>query len=322
MKVCENQFPIGSYPYQKTEGYHLDDNLASNIEILAKKITDDMDFVLLLSGNGMVRVGKSALAQQLGTFYTSKVNELHNLNNTFDEKNIVFNSNELMDRALSLPKYSVLILDEGDDLTDNFWSDVAKNIRRFFRKCGQLNLFLILLIPDFFELPMRYSITRSIALINVKFYGEFERGMFQFFDFEKKKKLYIKGKKFIDYRAEEPSFYGSFINLYTIGDEKYRALKRKNLEDDNAIQEQEDGKLKITPKLTNQARKIVGLHFLRYFYQEKKKPGFKVTLDFVSKAFGVDYSTVGNWIRECKDIQHMNTTTLFEDVKELEKKEQ
>ena len=304
MKVCKQDFPLGSYPNQQSPGYYLDENLASNIDILAKKIVKDMDFVLLVSGNGMVRVGKSALAQQVGTYYTHQVNKKHKLNNTFNENNIVFDSAELIDRALDLPKYSVLILDEGDDLTENYWSQVSRDLKRFFRKCGQLNLFLILLIPDYFEMNKSYAITRSVALLNVKFYGAFERGMFQFFDFETKKELYLKGKRDLNYRAAKPAFDGSFINLYTIGDKKYREMKRKNLEEDNRDEYGEfteyEKKMGVH-KINKNAKEFLLKRYLKKrlinFLENKDEFKRVKVVDFLG-ILGISESLYYKWIKE------------------------
>ena len=237
-KVCTKQFPMGSFPRQKSDGFHMPEYLCENISIYAKKIADDMQFLGVLSSSTFeVRTGKSTLAQQIGSFYTEKVNELHNQNIKFTDKNIVFSYKELMDRAMELPPMSCLILDEGDDLAEHFASKIAKELRKFFRKSGQLNLFIIIIMPDFFELPKNYAITRSNFLIDVKFENDFERGFFEFYSFKKKKWLYIKGKKYQDWTVEEPSFKGRFLGLYTVDKEKYLKRKKEDLkkydDDDN-----------------------------------------------------------------------------------------
>ncbi|KKL17303.1 hypothetical protein LCGC14_2486910 [marine sediment metagenome] len=42
MKVCEKEFPKGSYKGQKTDGYHIDDYRKEAIDIMAKKIVNDI----------------------------------------------------------------------------------------------------------------------------------------------------------------------------------------------------------------------------------------------------------------------------------------
>jgi len=233
-KVCLDHFPKGSYPYQQSDGFWLDDNLRDNIDILADRITDDMQFVGIIGGSGTVRNGKSTLAQHIAYYYNYQVNKMHKLNNKFDVKNIVFKSNELMDLAFDLPPYSVIILDEGDDLTAQHYSHLAVKLRRFFRKCGQLNLFLILIIPDYFELPKTYAITRSTFLIDVQFKGNFQRGFFSFYSLKTKRMLYYKGKRYGDYGCVNSDFEGRFGASYLVDEKEYRKKKKQDMIEDNA----------------------------------------------------------------------------------------
>ena len=263
-KVCKQQFPMGSFPKQQSDGFHMPEYLCENISIYAKKIADDMQFLGVLSSSTFeVRTGKSTLAQQIGSFYTEKVNELHKTDIEFTDKNIVFSYKELMDRAMELPPMSCLILDEGDDLAEHFASKIAKELRKFFRKSGQLNLFIIIIMPDFFELPKNYAITRSNFLIDVKFENDFERGFFEFYSFKKKKWLYIKGKKYQDWTVEEPSFKGRFLGLYTVNKEIY--LRRKK-EDLKKYDDDEKGEGRLVKRYKNRIRilmKIITSGFLK-----------------------------------------------------------
>jgi len=252
MKVCKKQFPMGSFKGQKSDGFHIDGYLAENINIYSKKIREDMQFLGVISSSTFeVRTGKSTLAQQLGSYYTEKVNEYHNLDLKFDMKNIVFSYKDLIKRAFELPKCSCLVLDEGDDMAEHYASKVAKELRKFFRKSGQLNLFIIIIMPDYFELRSSYAISRSNFLIDVKFEGEFERGFFEFYSFTQKKWLYIKGKKYRDWTLVDCSFRGRFIGLYTVNKEEY--LKAKD-EDLKKWDEEEKGESKWVIKLKNRVR--------------------------------------------------------------------
>lgn len=234
VRAFPEMFPKGTKKGQHKDGYWIEQPLAQNMDILCDAIVRDMQFTLLVSGNGWVRVGKSVLAQQVGHYLTHRVNEKHKKDNTFDvDNNIVFNSKELINKAFQLKPYSVLILDEGDDVTENYWSELAKDLRRFFRKCGQLNIFIIILIPDFFELPRSYAITRSVALLDVHFMGAFQRGFFNFYNFENKRQLYLKGRKFSNYKAHRYNFRGRFTNFYCIDEGKYRQKKLDDLQSDN-----------------------------------------------------------------------------------------
>jgi len=286
VKVCEKDFPMGSYKKQKTAGLYMDGILKDNLDILAEKIVDDQMFVILITGSGFVRIGKSVLAQQVGKYLSYKVNELHKVKTDFTLKNITFKGNELQKKAIELPKYAVLDLDEGDDLVEHYWSKLARDLRRFFRKAGQLNQFVILVLPDFFELPRAYAITRSTCLINVRFVGKFDRGFFNFYNFERKKQLYLKGKKYANYKAVKPNFFGRFENVYTVPEQEYRAKKQKDLE------EAEEEMVK-TP---NQIIKETQQDCFRKVYAN-----IQIKLVKLSQIFGITLQTGYNWLNSEKD---------------------
>lgn len=233
VKVCEKDFPKGTFPGQQSDGYMMDGYMKASLDIMAEKIADDMQFVGVISGKGTVRNGKSTLAQQHGYYFNHKVNEIHGTNNEFTVNNIIFKADDLIEKAFSLPKYSVLILDEGDDLTAQYYSKLAIKLRRFFRKCGQLNMFFILLIPDFFELPRSYAVTRSTYLVNVMFAGKFQRGFFEFYSGEGKRKLYYKGRRYGDYDCVRADFIGRFPKPYLVDEIEYRSKKKVDMLSDD-----------------------------------------------------------------------------------------
>lgn len=233
VKVCEDLFPEGSYKGQKSAGFYMDGLLKDNIDILVESIGNDMQFLgLVCASTYGVRTGKSTIVQHVGTYFTNEVNKKYGCNNTFTNENIFFKSKKMIEFAQTCPKYSFLVLDEGDDLTEHAFSKVLKDLKKFLRKCGQLNLFIIVILPDFFEMPRGIAVSRSNFLIDVKFQGKFDRGYFDFYNFKAKKKLYLKGKKNNDYDVQEPNFSGRFIKLYTVDEKEYRAKKEKDIEQD------------------------------------------------------------------------------------------
>lgn len=237
VKVCKKQFPLieGDKSYRQSDGFSMDDFLYDNIKPLGTKLLNDWSFIILITGSGWVRVGKSIIAQQIAAVLNEETNNQWHLNNTFDCSNILFKGNDLIDQSFVKPKGSVLLLDEGDDLTEHYASEIAYTMRRYLRKCGQLNQILIVILPDFFDLPRSLAMSRSICLIDVYPSGELDRGFYRFFDFQKKKDLYLLGKKMHNYKAVEPNFNGRFPNFYTVNKEEYLKKKHDDLikEDDN-----------------------------------------------------------------------------------------
>ena len=244
---------------------------------------------LFCSSTFGVRTGKSTLAQQLCYYYTQRINELHGLNLTFTQKNIVFRTDKLIKRAYSLPKYSALILDEGDDLTEHAASEKTREIRRFLRKSGQLNLFIIMILPDFFEMPKAIAMHRSNFLIDVKFEDEFDRGYFEYYNFTDKKKLYVRGKKFNDYDAHTATLTnGRFVNKYCVNEKTYRRMKYQDMVEQNEKEEE---------RISRSVRRIIMIETFGkvYSYLQEK---FGLQQKQVGSAFGVTPKTANIYYQE------------------------
>lgn len=256
MKFAEDIFPKGTFKGQQTDGAFINENLAVNLDIYAKKIVDDMHFALIISGNDSVGNGKTTLSTHAGCYLTYKINKQHNINNTFTHMNMVFKAKDLVKRSFELPKYSVIVLDEGDDLTEHSMKHSAKELKRYFRKCRQLNQILILILPSFFELPRFYALARSHCLMNVKFMGEFNRGYFDFYGPKQKKYLYLKGKRDWNYDISPSDFQGRFFSSYTFFPDvdKEIELYKKNKYDDMIEDGTEDGRAISTEQQLRDAR--------------------------------------------------------------------
>jgi len=285
MKFLEKEFPKGSFPKQQTDGAYINQTLADNLNVYAKQIVKDMHFLIIISGNDAVGNGKSTLATHVGAYLTNKINELHGINNTFTSSNVALRAKDLVKQSFDNPQYSVNVLDEGDDLTTHGMKQSAVELKRYFRKCRQLNQILILILPSFFELPKFYALARSHSLINVKFHGEFERGSFDFYGPKSKKKLYLKGKREWDYDAASPDFYGSFFSTYTFFpglNDEIAAYKKKKYTD--MIDDADEDHTQLSPI---QVERMLKAKLFKQVYNNIPN----ITIPILSNAFGVSSRT-------------------------------
>lgn len=217
----------------------MDETLKSNLDILLKNIVKDWDFTILLSGGGETRVGKSVLAMQIACYLSFQIWKLFGKKIPFDlDKNFVFDGRKLIEKGNILGQkhpYSPLIFDEaGADLEGRkIMQSMTQEVLDYFRECGQYNLFNILVIPEYFDLPKGIALSRSIFLIDVYYKadeeGMFQRGFFNFYSRRNKKHLYLKGKKELNYFAHKYDFHGQFFNFYPVNEKKYRKLKQEAL---------------------------------------------------------------------------------------------
>jgi len=299
MKILETKYPMGTLKGQRTAGRYINETYYYNLKVLAKKIVNDMTFLQFISSSTLeVGTGKSVFAQQTAEAYTDLVNQQHQLNLDFSMKNIVFNTDDLIKRAFELPKYSCLILDEGDDLDTHYYSQIARTLRKFFRKCRQLNLFIIVILPNYFQIPAPYAITRSVCFVDVKFQNEFDRGFFDFYSFNRKKKLYLKGKKNYDYSVTKPNFDGRFLDGYAVPEQEYRRKKYLDmLKDDENEKKSEQEIIKDT--------------LVSIFYRLTQNLD-GVSIEKLANAFGVTRRTGHRWIQKyLNSCEKDNATTII-----------
>lgn len=302
MKFAEEIYPKGTFKDQETDGAYIQEELAKNLDVIAKKVSNDMTFLGLISGHDMVGDGKSTLLTQVGTYLTWKINQIHGTNNTFTDKNLVFGGTDLEKVSFELPKYSVIGLDEGDDVTTHGMKEFAQHLKRYFRKCRQLNQIILVILPSFFEFPKFYALNRSHFLIDVFFQGEYERGYFNFYGPYAKKNLYLKGKKEWDYNAWRPDFHGRFFSSYCFFPDLEKCIeryKRKKYEDmlKNGNEESEKlSKVQIERALT-----------LKLFHQlHQNLP--KISVENLAIAFGTTKQTGYRWLDDYNNRNSSNSS--------------
>lgn len=241
VKVCEDLYPMGSYHNQKSDGFYIQSELKANLDILLKNASkkDDWDFVILITGGGRVRVGKSVLAMQIAKYWVYMLKKLYGVDTPFNlEENIVFHGDKLIEKGHALyKKYSQGAIDFDEAGADLEGLKVVRrrtqNVRDYLRECGQYNFLTIIVLPEYFDLPKGIAMTRSDCLIDVyravDKNGKFVRGFFNFYSWPNKKQLYIRGKKELNYKAYHYDFHGDFFKFYPIDEKEYKKAKLKAL---------------------------------------------------------------------------------------------
>jgi hypothetical protein len=159
-------------------------------------------------------------------------------------------------------------------------------LRKFFRKCRQLNLFMLVIIPNFFQLPLGYAISRSIFAIDIKFDDDLERGGYDFYGFKAKKKLFIRGRKYHDYNVQIPDFSGEFFDGYGVPEKAYRDAKRLDM-----LKYDEDDKVISPREIECSAKREV----LAKIYEGLKD---KITQDDLAAALSLNRRTINDWIHK------------------------
>lgn len=205
---------------------YLDGYLKTNLDTAKKVIKKDWDMMFII--DGLEGAGKSVLAQHVAKYLDPSL--------TLDR--IVFTPKEFRDAVLKAEKYQVIIYDEcflGLSSRQSM-SLINKALIGLLAQIRQKNLFIVMVLPCFFELDRYAAIWRSRALLHVYCGKDFERGYFSFFNSQRKKDLYMKGKKFYEYIVP-PNFRGRFTKGYCVDDEAYRQKKLDTM----SMDEEESG---------------------------------------------------------------------------------
>jgi hypothetical protein len=187
------------------------------LEVKERVLHKDRDYVAVYDGEE--GVGKSVLAMQ-----HAKI-----LDPNFNVNNVVFNSDEFIKKIKDpkTEKGSCIVLDEAFNAANSRSSltQVNRSMIALATEMRQKNLFVLLVLPTFFDLDRYFAIWRCRALFHVYFAPNEDR-RYIIFDKESKKLLYLLGKKFYSYgKPESPFPPSTFSNTYVIPEMAYRESK-------------------------------------------------------------------------------------------------
>ncbi len=286
------------------EGYGLEDYLVQNMAGIPSFLRKGWDVVGIISGHGNVRTGKSTIAFQIAYFIAwllaggemclegedkGKILKRPSNEVKFDLDNVVFTTEDLMERAHKLPKNSVIVYDEGRIGLDSKSTMMSINrvMEDFFQECGQYGHVILVVLPNFFKLHEDYATARSIFLIDVYHDESFNRGYYSFFSKLQKEKLYFFGKKRVGttakYTAATADFYGRFSNWIPFDRQIYDAIKKKALDKkrlskkDIRISKQRDILIYLHKNMVNLSSKALSDEI-------KDEFGIRIGKDIIKKA--------------------------------------
>ncbi len=214
--------------------FYLDGYLQKNLdEIKGVVTTKNFDSVFIIAGRP--GLGKSNFAITCAKYCCP----------WFDKSYIVGTTEEFKTLTTNCPKNSSVILDESFAGLNSKISNSFEflEITNHIQKIRQKNLFIFLCLPDFFDLNKGIAIYRSNILFVVYGHEFGTRGFFQCYDWEKKKSLYINGKKFLNYNCIVPNFRGRFTKQQAIDDVEYEQWKLEHLNEN--ITQRREGSIRI-----------------------------------------------------------------------------
>lgn len=263
--------------FQGTENeYYMDGYMKENLDTAKKIIKKDWDMLFIYDGNE--GSGKSVKAIQ-DAYYCDP---------TINMDRVVFTPEEFKKAILNADKYTAVVYDEAyTGLSSRAtMSLINRTLVTMLAEIRQRNLFVFIVLPCFFDLDKYVALWRSRALIHVRTGDSFERGFFSFYNVDRKKDLYMLGKKYYSYGRPKSNFTGRFTNHYCIDENEYRQKKKTSLLD------RADDK-KVT--LTKAIKEVVFRRLIKYPSETKLSMAVK------SRIIGISKPTYYKMEKEFKD---------------------
>lgn len=269
--------------------FFMDGYLYKNLTTAKKVIKEDWDMVFAVDGTE--GAGKSAIAQQCAYYCYPELSV----------DNIAFNPQQFKDCVKSAPKYSAVVYDEayGGLGSRASLNPVNMSIVRMLTEIRQKNLFIFIVMPTFFDLDRYVALWRSRALIHVYTGKGWQRGFFGFYDKNKKKQMYVNGKKTYSYASPGPNFRGRFADGFPVGRKNY--LERK---DSSTVKAEDEAKW-IALKTARDIRIAVA--------ENLKRSDLGLTLRQITSVLGVTRMTLWNYLHKAG----IDLDDKAEEVKEL-----
>lgn len=222
--------------------YYIDGNCIKILDVAKVIIRKDWDMLFCVDGN--VGTGKSLFTMQMAKY----VDEDFNLDC------IAFNPKEFKKIVVNAKPYSAVVYDEAMTglYSRGSMTLINRTLVSMLAEIRQKNLFVFIVLPSFFDLERPIAIFRARGLFHVYTGDNFERGYFCFFNIDKKKELYLEGKKFYSYRRPRANVYGRFTNFYVVDEQEYRKRKLDALRDREHGRDSNDIEKEIKEKLFEQ----------------------------------------------------------------------
>ena len=193
----------------------MDGYLYDNLTIAKRMVKEDWDVIGCY--DGYEGAGKSVKAMQDAYF----------LDPTFNLDRVCFTGKSFRNAIIKASRYQAIVYDEAFSglSSRESMNHMNKQIIKMLAEIRQKNLFVLIVLPTFFNLDRNVALWRTRYLVHVYIDKTRHRGFFSFYNADKKKVLYAAGIKYYSYRHPTPNFRGRFYNHYVVPERKYRNRK-------------------------------------------------------------------------------------------------
>jgi hypothetical protein len=207
-------------------GAWLDGYVMEWMEHAKKAVDKNWDYVVLI--DGVEGSGKSGLAMTCAYY----------LDKSFSHERVVFTPEQFIEAVDKSSPGQAIVWDEfvlgglSDDALKEIQTTVIKKLVTIRKK----RLYIFLVIPYLFMLRTYFAVGRTRLLIHTHSLDGLARGYYRLYNYDAKKKLYFRGKKFYDYAVVGSTKHGMFGNAQKWNFMDWVAYEQKKDEATETIQ--------------------------------------------------------------------------------------
>lgn len=275
--------------------YSMDGYLKSNLDITKRINKEDWDTVCVIDGGE--GSGKSVLAQQVAKY----------VDPSFNVERICFNSEQFKKVVRGASQYQAIVYDEafGGLSARRSLSAINTSIVSMLVEIRAKRLFVFILLPTFFDLDRYVAIWRSKFLLHVYSDEDFKRGFFTFYNLNRKKTLYMEGKKTYSYNYPRANFHGRFTNHYTVPEAEYRKRKLASMNDT-----EKDTRKRELDTQSPDAQKLIARTLARYTDMKQRE---------IAKELGLTQASISRFLKSSNNNEtkptppHIPIHTTYND---------
>lgn len=217
----------GENKMKKKISYYMDGWLKNQLNKFKKELTkEDEDCILVV--DGIEKSGAEIFAMQIAK----------HIDPSFNIKRVCSTNREFKEIVINARKRQAIVWDKSfvDLSSKTIFSRINRLLVHLMMEMGQKNLCVILVTPSFFRLDRYNAMWRTRGLFHIhEIKGR--KGYWKFFDYKKKRMLYIKGQKLLKnkrkktpyaklYSSVRASESGRFLNECVVGEKKYANKKK------------------------------------------------------------------------------------------------
>lgn len=175
---------------------------------------------------------------------TKAIQDAYYLDPLLNLDRICFNSTDFMNACKSASIGQAVVYDEAYTglYSRASMSKVNRTIVKMLAEIRQKRLYIMIVMPTFFDLDRNIALWRTRYLVHVYTGKDMERGRFSYYNGQKKINLYNEGKKLYRYNFFKgylrPLYKGKFTKFFPLSFEeyskkKYEALVNREEEEDD-----------------------------------------------------------------------------------------